>query len=258
MAIPQTEGAAGAAEAAETVDAVLGGRVRLHQPAHGFRSAIDPVLLASSVAARAGERVLDVGCGVGTAALCVAARLTDVRVCGIERQRDMVALAVRNAQENGMGPRADFMAGDLLSPPPRLSAGSFDHVIANPPYVAAGRGNVPPDAGRAAASVEGDARLADWVAFAVRMARPKGSVTLIHRADRLDEVLAAMGGHLGDLVVFPLWPGAGKAAKRVIVSGRTRVAAPLRLAPGLVLHEADGTYTEAAQAILRDGAALAL
>lgn len=250
--------------AAVTVDGVLGGRLRIRQPAAGYRAAIDPVLLAAAVPARAGERVLDAGCGVGTAGLCLAVRVVGVRVSGIDLQRDLVALAAASARDNGLAERVDFMAGDLLRPPPRLAAGTFDHVMANPPFAAAGRGHPPPDPAKAAAAVEGEARLADWLRFCLVMVRPKGSVTIVHRADRLDELLALMRQGLGELTVFPLWPGGAPAAdgrarpaKRVIVSGRKGVAAPLSLLPGLVLHAADGAYTEAAERVLRDGAPLA-
>jgi len=246
-----------------TIDGVLGGRLRIRQPAAGYRLAIDPVLLAAAVPARPGDWVLDVGCGVGTAGLCLAARVDGVRVSGIDLQCDMVALAAASASDNGLAGRVDFITGDLLRPPPSLSAGAFDHVMANPPFAAAGRGNPPPDPTKATAAVEGEARLADWLRFCLAMVRPKGSVTLIHRADRLDECLALMRQGLGGLTVFPLWPGGipaadhgPKPAKRVIVSGRKGIAAPLTLMPGLVLHGADGIYTEAAERVLRDGAAL--
>ena len=240
-------------------DSLLGGRVAVLQPVTGYRAAIDPVFLAAAVPAEAGERALDVGSGVGTAALCLAMRVPGVRVSGIEVQRDLVRLAMRNADINGLAGAADFMRGSLLEPPLRLAPGSFHHVMANPPFVEAGRGNKPPDPGKAAANVEGVAGIGDWLKFCLLMARPKGSITLIHRADRLDDVLAAMRGHLGEIVVFPLWPGsAGKPAKRVVVRGRKGLATPLRLSPGLVLHRPDGAFTEEADAVLRDAGGLAL
>ncbi|MEE8275914.1 MAG: methyltransferase domain-containing protein [Alphaproteobacteria bacterium] len=251
---------AGAAALAE--DALLGGRVRLLQPAEGYRAAIDPVFLAAAVPAAGGETVLAVGAGAGAAALCLAARVVDVRVCGIEIAPDLVRLAARSAGLNGLGGRVDFTAGDLLRPPARLAAETFDHVMANPPYLPAGRGNPPPDAAKAAAHVEGAAGLEDWLGFCVAMVRPKGSVTLIHRADRLDAVLAALRGRAGGIVVFPLWPGGPDAgqrpAKRVIVRALKGAAAPLRLAPGLVLHEAGGAFTPEAEAVLRDAGGLRL
>jgi tRNA1(Val) A37 N6-methylase TrmN6 len=130
--------------------------------------------------------------------------------------------------------------------------------MANPPYLSDGAATPPPDAGKARANVEGEAQLADWVRFALAMVRPKGSITFIHRADRLEALLGAMTGKAGDITVFPLWPGNGKPASRVILRARKGVANPTRLLPGLVLHEADGRYTAAADAVLRDGAGLLL
>ena len=252
-----------AAAPAVAEDALLGGRVRLVQPAEGYRAAIDPVFLAAAVPAAAGESVLDVGAGAGAAALCLAARVADVRVRGVEVAPDLVRLAVGNAGLNGLGGRVEFIAGDLLRPPARLAAGSFDHVMANPPYLPEGRGHPPPDAAKRAAQVEGAAGLEDWLRFCVAMVRPKGSVTLIHRADRLDAVLAVLRDGAGGIVVFPLWPGAGRGgdaapAKRVIVRARKGIAGPLRLAPGLVLHEAGGAFTPEAEAVLRDAGGLTL
>ncbi|HYB55456.1 MAG TPA: methyltransferase [Alphaproteobacteria bacterium] len=240
-------------------DALLGGRVRIAQLAAGYRVAIDPVLLAAAVPARAGEQVLDVGTGVGAAALCLATRVAGCRVAGLEVQRSLVRLANDNAKLNGLDDRVVVMEGDLLRPPPRLAPGSFDHVMTNPPHLEPGRGTASPTPGKVAANVEGEAQLGAWLAFCLAMVRPKGSVAVIHRADRLDAVLAALYRKAGEIVVFPLWPMAdGRAARRVIVRARKDIETPTRLAQGLVLHRPDGRFTEAVEAILRRGAALEL
>ncbi len=243
-----------------TEDALLGGRVALRQPAEGYRVAIDPVLLAAAVPAGARDTVLDVGSGVGAAALCLAARAPDCRVFGVEIQRDLVRLAAENVALNKFEGRVDVMVGDLTRPPPRLAAGSFHHVMSNPPYLADdGVANHSPNPSKATATVEAAGDLAEWVDFCVRMVRHKGSVTFIHRADRLDELLTSLRGKAGGIAVFPLWPTMDNArpAKRVIVQAIKGGAAPLRLLPGLILHEGD-RYTDAAEAVLRHGAALTL
>jgi len=244
------------APAGPTEDRLLDGQVVLRQPRDGFRVAIDSVLLAAAVPAAASELVLEPGAGTGAAALCLARRVAGVRVVGLEPQADLVRLAGENVRANGLAGSVDVMIGDLVRPPPRVVPASFAHVMFNPPYLPDGRGRAPADAGRAQAHVEGAAGLAAWLDFALRMVRPKGTVTLIHRADRLDDILAHLHGRAGEIVVFPLWPGQDRPAKRVIVQARRGVATPLRLAAGLVLHEADGRYTPAADAVLR-GAALA-
>ena len=192
------------------------------------------------------------------AALCFSWRAPGAQVVGLELQPEMAALARRNVEVNDMTDRVTILEGDLLRPPGELDPGSFDHVIANPPYLPAGRADLPQDPSKAVAHVEGEAALADWVDFALRMVRPKGGIPLVHRADRLDELLAQFHGRAGGIVVFPLWPKGGREAKRVIVRARPGVKTPARLSPGLVLHKDDGSYSDEALAILRDGGALTL
>jgi tRNA1(Val) A37 N6-methylase TrmN6 len=239
-------------------DTLLGGKVRLRQPVSGYRVAIDPVLLAAAVPATAADTVLDIGCGVGAASLCLATRVPGCRVIGIDRQRDVVRLASDNIQLNNLGARVSVMTGDLLRPPPRLEPGGFSQVMANPPFLEAAKAALSPHPGKAEASVEGEADLAAWVQFALTMVANRGGITFIHRADRLAHVLGELSGRAGDIVVFPLWAGEGKPARRVIIHARKGSATPLRLMPGLVLHKADGRNSEAAEAILRHAAPLSL
>jgi tRNA1(Val) A37 N6-methylase TrmN6 len=254
MSVPP--GAAGLAAAGTSEDLLLGGRLRLRQPATGYRVAIDPVLLAAAVPAGPADAVLDVGSGVGAASLCLAARVPGCRVTGVEMQRDLVRLAGDNIVLNGLSARLSVMRGDLLDLPPRLAPGTFDHVMANPPFLAAGSATSPGEPGKAAATVEGEANLAAWVRVALAMVRAKGSLTFIHRADRLEALLALLAGRAGEIALYPLWPGAGKPAKRIIIRARKGIASPTRLLPGMIVHEADGRFTAAAEAVLRDAAGL--
>ncbi|MFM9843892.1 MAG: tRNA1(Val) (adenine(37)-N6)-methyltransferase [Dongiaceae bacterium] len=245
-------------DVAITEDKLLGGRVLLRQPADGYRVAIDPIFLAAAVPAAPGELVLDVGAGVGAAALCLAWREPNCLIRGIEIQHALVRLAGENAALNGNAARMEFMVGDILRPPPRMAPGTFHHVMANPPYQAAEAGMRSDNHGRNLANLEGEAELADWVRYCLNMVRSKGSVTFIHRADRLDSLLAELRQRAGDIAVYPLWPGGSRPASRVIVRARKDVATPTKLSSGMVLHEPDGRYSAAAEAVLRDGAALAL
>ncbi len=237
-------------------DTLLGGKVRLRQPVSGYRVAVDPVLLAAAVPATPADSVLDIGCGVGAASLCLAARVPGCRITGIDRQRDVVRLAGDNIALNGLTARMTVMTGDLLRPPPRLEPGSFSQVMANPPFLEAVSAAPSPHPAKAEASIEGEADLAAWVRFALAMACNKGALTFIHRADRLGQLLAELSGRAGEIVVFPLWAGEGKPAKRVIVHARKGSATPLRLVPGLVLHKPDGRNTDAAEAVLRHAGAI--
>jgi tRNA1(Val) A37 N6-methylase TrmN6 len=237
-----------------TEDTLLDGAISLRQPKDGFRVAIDTVFLAAAVAARNGQRVFEPGAGVGGASLCLAHRVAGLRIAGIERNPELVTLAGDNIRTNGMTGAVEIMGGDIAAPLPPRIAPPFDHVMMNPPFLEAGRGNTPSDEGRAAANIEDEAGLLPWIDCAHRLLGQKASLTLIHRADRLDDLLAALTPRFGDVGVFPLWPKSGVAARRVIIRARKGVASPLQILPGLVLHEADGRYTADAANVLNGGA----
>jgi len=240
-----------------TVDALLDGRVTIAQPADGYRVAVDAVLLAASIAAGAGARVLDLGCGVGSATLCLAWREPTVAIVGLDREPAFLACARANAETNGMASRVTFVEGDVLDAAARLDGASFDQVMLNPPYLKTGTATISAHPLKAAATAEGEAKLDDWLACARAMLRPGGIATIIHRADRLGDVLAALRG-FGGIAVLPIHPKAGRAAKRVIIRAVRDSGEPLSMLPGFVLHEADGAFTAAANAILREGQALAM
>ena len=243
-------------------DAILGGRLVLRQPRRGFRVAIDSVFLPAAVSARAGESILELGTGVGAAALCLALRVPGCHVTGIELDSRSVELARTNVVRNGLSESVEVLAGDVSDPPERITREKFFHVMMNPPYLEQRRGRSARSSSRALATVEGETTLADWIELGLRSLRPKGRLTLIHRADRLADILAILKAsrhRAGEIVVFPLWPETRRnAAIRVIVRVRKGSATPLRLAPGLVLHRRDGSFTRRAEAVLRQGRALEL
>lgn len=235
-----------------TATTLLDGRVRLLQPVEGYRVAVDPVLLAACVPETARGRVLDVGVGTGAALGCVLARCPQVSGVGVEVHPPHAALARQMLGLNGWEHRAQVVEGDFTARPAPVPGSAFDWVITNPPYH--GPGTAPPDAGRAGAHMEA-VPLAQWLAFCVRCLAPQGQVAVVHRADRAGDILAALSadGKVGALTVVPLWPKAGMAAKRVLVTGRKGSRAPLTLHPGMVLHRPDGAFTPEAEQILRGG-----
>jgi len=235
-----------------TEDALLGGRLRLLQPARGYRVAVDAVLLAAAVDAAPGQRILDLGAGVGAVGLCLAARLAGCSVVGIELQAALAELAERNANLNGMAHRVRTVVHDLARPMP-ADLGRFDHVVTNPPYLAAAVADPSPDPSKALATVESSADLARWLAVATAAAEPAGTLLIIHRSDRLDEILGHLGQlGWGDVTVKRLPPAA-----RILVRAR-RADRPTRHdAAPLTLHRPDGRYTDEAEAILRHAGALA-
>jgi len=239
-------------------DTILGGRVRLRQSCRGGRVSMDTVLLAAAVPARAGERVIEAGCGAGGAALAIAVRCPETLVTGVEREAALVGLMAENAEINMVADRVKAHRGDIASKSLALGRGCFHHALANPPYHRADRTVPSPSKEKARAYVGGPARLADWVGFCLHMVRDRGSVTFIHRADRLDTLLACLKPAAGDIAICPLWPRAGLPAKRVIVQARKGMKGGAMVFPGLTLHDASGGFTTEVEAILRLGAPLDL
>ena len=239
-----------------TEDRFLGGDLLLSQPAKGFRAGSDAVLLAAAVPARAAERALELGCGVGAATLCLARRVGGVAVTGLEIQPELARLARRNAAANGLADRVTVLAGDLDRPPAVLTPGGFDQVFANPPYFEADRSQPPPDPARAAARTDVAGGLGAWVDCLLAMARPGGRITVIQRAERLAELEGLIAVGAGDLRILPLLSDPARPAKRVLLQAVKGAAGPPRRLPGFLLHRAGGGYTAAAEAILREAAPL--
>jgi tRNA1(Val) A37 N6-methylase TrmN6 len=238
---------------ATTEDRFLNGRVIVHQAASGFRAGLDAVMLASTVPAKESDEVLELGAGSGTASLCLSARVPNVSIVGVEIDGPLAALANTNAASNKCDARVRFVEADVFALPPDLKR-DFAHVFCNPPFHDA-QGEVSPLPSRDRA-LRDAGRFADWIETGLKRTVSGGTFTVILRADRLAEALARMPER--GVTIFPLWPRAGEPAKRVILQVRKGSRAASTLLPGLVLHNADGSYTAEADAILRDGASLAL
>lgn len=237
-------------------DAFLGGALTLLQPRRGYRAGSDAVLLAAAVRAQAGEHVLDAGAGVGAVALALALRLPQVRVDALELQPGLAALCAENARRNGLAGRVAVFTGDIARPPAEIFGQAYDHVVSNPPYHDADSSRGSPEPSRDLARREHDLPLGIWIAACLAQLRPAGTLTLIHPARRQAEVLAALAPAAGGVVVLPLLPFAGRPAKRQITRAVKGGTGPPVSAPGLVLHRADGVYSEAVEAVLRRGAPL--
>ena len=236
-----------------TEDKLLGGRVRLVQPCTGYRAAMDAVLLAAAIPTANGERVMDLGSGVGAASMCLASRIVGCQIEGAELQPDLVSLGEQNILLNGFERRVRFFVADVSTLDDGFNE-KFDHVMINPPYLQAVRAQ--PTDSPDPARVEVGLGLDGWVDAAASVIQDGGTMTFIHRADRLDELLARIRSVAGGISVVPIWPGPGKEAKRVIVSARKGRRGPVRLCPGLTLHDNEGKYTSVANQLLFVGSAL--
>lgn len=237
-----------------TEGTLLGGRLRHAQPRHGHRTGLEPVLLAASIPARPGQRVLEGGTGSGAALLCLAARIPGLEGLGLERDPAMAALARANIAANAL-PGIAVEEADLTAWAPQAQC---DHAFANPPWhapAATPSPNAMKDAARRAAPLLIEA----WAKSLARALKPRGTLTLILGADHLAAGLAALSAAgCGSPVLHPFWPRPGRPARLVLLRAIRGGRGPARLLPGLVLHQPDGRFTAEAEAILRDGAALPL
>ena len=237
-------------------DLMLGGRVVLLQPQHGYRAGLDAALLAAACDAGPGDRVLEPGCGVGAALLAAAARRPDASFVGVERDPAAVELAGRNIAANDAGARVRVLAGDVAAgfASPKLE--QFDAALCNPPFFDDPTRLRAPHPDRAGAYLA-DNGLGAWISFLLKAVRDGGSITLIHRADRLADILALLTPKAGSIRIRPIQPFADEPAKRVMVRAVRSGKAPLVLLPPLVLHDRSGAkHTAQAEAILRGDAEL--
>jgi tRNA1(Val) A37 N6-methylase TrmN6 len=246
-----------------TDDAVLGGRLRLKQKKKGHRVGHDAILLAAATNAQPGDRVVEFGAGVGAAGLALAVRCPGVAVTLLEIDPELSELAAQNIVRNGLDQRARAITLDVTAPADDfadqgIGSGSADHVLMNPPFNNPARQNVSPDPARRTAHAADDGTLANWTTAASWVLHSAGTLTVIWRADGLDEVLAALRGDFGGIVVLPVHGRARAPAIRVLVQARKGARAPLALLPGLTLNDEAGRPTAEAEAVLRGAEALRL
>ena len=240
---------------AVTEDRLLDGRVRVRQDSDGYRAGMDAALLAAACDAKPRQRVIEAGCGAGAVLLAAALRRSETHFTGVERDEAAVVLAGENIALNGLSARIDAVGGDVGQPFKTLGLVTFDAALANPPYFddrKALRGPAPAKAGAWIA----DDGLAAWLGFLTAAVREGGTITVIHRADRLSDLLSGLSAKAGSFQVLPVQPFADAPAKRVLVRAIRTGKAPLVLRPALVLHRDGGVHSEAAEAILRGRAAI--
>jgi tRNA1(Val) A37 N6-methylase TrmN6 len=233
-----------------TIDGLLNNRIKFEQPADGYRVAIDTVLLAAAVPAAAGQKVLELGCGVGGAMLALACRVSGIAVTGIEIQSALAHLCAANIECNALAAELRVTEGDATRLPDKMK-GAFDHVMMNPPYHDKAHHDVSAHPGKRKANTEEEGDLALWIASAAQALKSGGILTLIHRADRLDEILDKLKEDFGAVWIKPIAPKAGRAPKRVIVRAEKGGNLSQTICSPLILHNADGAFTDETDSILR-------
>lgn len=243
-------------------DAILGGRLRLRQPLHGHRFGHDAVLLAAATRACGGEHAVDLGSGVGAAGLALAVRVPELTVTLVELDRMLSQLASDNARLNHLDGRVRTLALDVENlaalQAAGILAGTIDRVLMNPPFHDARRQNVSPDARRRLAHVAEPGLLQRWVATAAWLLKPRGVLTLIWRADGLEDVVGGLRPAFGEIAVLPVLPRPNMPAIRVLVRAMKAGYATQMDYPPLSLNDEHGQPTATAEAILRGGKTLTI
>ena len=238
---------------ATTIDGLLNRRVLLEQPAEGYRVAVDTVFLAAAVPALAGDRIMDLGCGVGGAMLALACRVAGVKGVGIDIQPELIDLCRRNIGRNIFASGLEAYVGNATS---LFARDKFDHVLMNPPYHEESRHDVSDNSIKYLANAEKEGDLNLWISAAAAVLDTGGVLTMIHRADRRSEILSILQKNFGGMEIMHLLPKIGAEAKRVIVRARKDAFFSIRECRPLVLHREDGGYTEEADEILRSAQAV--
>ncbi|MEZ8006870.1 MAG: methyltransferase [Amylibacter sp.] len=245
----------------ETQDTFLNQRLIIRQPRNGYRAATDPVFMAASVPARAGQSILDIGCGVGVASLCLGARISGLSLTGIELQMEYTKLAKVNAANNNL--YFEVINSDLANLPDALKQKSFDHIMTNPPFFIPETLSKPLDSGKLLANVE-TMKLGEWITLSLKRLKSHGSFTIIHLAERLPEILTHMGQSCGNIRILPISSRKEHPAKRIIIQAIKGSKSPMKLLPPFIVHDGDqhnkdgNDYSLFAEKILRHGAELDL
>lgn len=240
-----------------TKDKLLGGRVTIFQPQKGYRAAIDPVLLAASVRLSANMSILDLGIGTGAVSLCLKARSPSCSITGFDNNPEYLKLARASFAENGM--EVELIEGDVASPPPTLEKGSFDAVVANPPYYDEKAYSASPAKGKNLSHAT-PVPFESWVAAARRFLRKDGEFYVIFPAARKKSFLLTLEGHFSEISLIRLLPKAGNSPKRLIAiaKGQKETRTAISEVGSFVLHLPNGDYTLEAHAVLWEGQELTI
>ena len=243
-----------------TTDHFLGHKLKICQPKTGYRAGVDPVLLAASIPAEANQSVLELGCGVGIASLCLKTRVRNVKVTGVEIQEKYAKIARLNSQFNNL--QLEILNCDIANLPIKEKNQVFDHVVLNPPFNTDLKDYEAVNIEKRLSKIENKPNLSGWLDIAISRCKPRGELVLIHRAERLPEILNSLSSRVGDIKVLPLASFKNQKAKRILIKGCKGSNGPLVLLPPLIMHKKVGSfrfetyYSKKMEKVLRKGKAL--
>ncbi|QDH25422.1 SAM-dependent methyltransferase [Neokomagataea tanensis] len=242
---------------------LLNGRINYQQFAQGYRSGIEPILLAAAVSARKHESLLDIGCGAGASLLCLQARLPHLRSIGVEADFETALLARQNLRTNNLQrATSHVLRGYVPQLPARLrkmapnANGRFHHVISNPPWYSP-EGQPSANCKRNMALRSEAVTLDEWLRCLTRWVLPGGTITTILHSGLIDQACCIFRNNgCGTTRLMPLWPRAGQEAKLSLLQTTFGGKGAFHMLPGLILHDDEQKFTPETENILRNGAPL--
>ena len=244
----------------QTKNKFLGNKIEIFQFPDGYRGNMDSVLLAASVTAKSGQKVLELGCGNGVALCCLLYRVSGLEVYGIEFDKKVAELCRRNISLNNF--KSKILNIDVASSIRELKSLSFDHVFMNPPYFKKNAVKKSPIPSSNQAKVE-TVPLSEWFSVARKRCKPKGKITIIQRVERLPEIMECLGSHFGQITVQPISSFKDSSPKTIIVQATKDSSAAFTLLAPKIVHKRDSVsgkvvYEEELNKILRSGYPLLL
>ncbi|MCR5303871.1 MAG: tRNA1(Val) (adenine(37)-N6)-methyltransferase [Lachnospiraceae bacterium] len=230
----------------ERTDDLQRNGLRIIQETELFCFGVDSVLLTGFAAPgiRRGSSVLDLGSGNGILPILLSAKTEDTHFTGIEIQEECASLARRSTELNALTERIRIITGDLKNIDRYTAPSSFDAVVSNPPYVKAGSGRDYANKSLSVSRSEVACTFEDVARAAAFALRGGGSFHLVHRANRMPEIIKTLMEHnLTPRVMCQVHPNAGKNASMFLMTAVKGAGMEMKLLPPLILCGPDGEYT---------------
>lgn len=229
----------------ERIDDLQIRELKIIQNPRKFCFGIDAVLLANFATIKKGDVVVDMGTGTGIIPILIAGKTNASGIVGLEIQSDMAEMAARSVEMNGIEDRVKIVHGDIKKIGEYIKSNSVDIVVSNPPYMNSGDGLINPDSSKAVARHEIMCTLEDVISSAVKVLKNGGRMAMIHRTNRLADVLYAMRDKgIEPKVLRMIYPAMDKASNLFLVEGVKSGGRFLKVSKPLVIYGDDGNYTE--------------
>jgi FkbM family methyltransferase len=227
-----------------TEDSILNGKIKLFQPQNGYRAALDPIILASFIRLTPSQRVLDVGCGVGTISMILKRNENTAEITALDMDKEMCQICEQNASTNGL---AVEVLNTGIENYALSKEGAFDHVVTNPPFFEEKSSRISDS--KKLANFE-TISLVEWISLCLNNLKNKGIFSIIHRVSRLEEILSTLKGRAGAVKITPIFPKSDREANRIVVQAKKSSKSETTILPGIIVHQENGSYSENLRKIL--------